>query len=320
MTEQRLQEIENSIGLIDCPDCEQGRVSREGTFEDGQDYDRCETCDGSGMVSRFPDGHALIAEVRRLRQEEQEQRRLARRWDEAIAYDRERPKPAGREAVGMWADFVDKPYHGLPQLQYLMNERDAAIAERDAARQEAAAAQAQIDGARMVAKQMMDRLEVAQAALARLQQERDAEATNCRLMQDRLQRLIDGSQAWQQEREGLIVALRHIEWCAADGRGDPACPRCGRTPHEGHNAVCLVGNALAAQPTPPTEAQHWRCSGCGHDPHGPCVCTAKVEESCPCDGQPEHDVVCRHGVATDVHCRECHSGFFPPTETQEPTR
>lgn len=72
MDEQRLKDAENSIGLIDCPDCEQGRVSREGTLEDGQEYERCETCDGSGMVSRFPDGHALIAEVRRLRERQED--------------------------------------------------------------------------------------------------------------------------------------------------------------------------------------------------------------------------------------------------------
>ena len=97
MDEQRLQEIENSIGLIDCPECEMGRVSREGTFEDGQDYDRCETCDGSGMVSRFPEGHALIAEVRRLR-----------------------------------ADVLQQQAEKAEIVTRIIDQRDAARAERDA--------------------------------------------------------------------------------------------------------------------------------------------------------------------------------------------
>jgi len=51
--------------------------------------------------------------------------------------------------------------------------------------------------------------------------------------------------------ETLETALRHVEWSAADTRaGDPACPRCGRTPHEGHNAVCLIGQALQPQEPP----------------------------------------------------------------------
>lgn len=27
-----------------------------------------------------------------------------------------------------------------------------------------------------------------------------------------------------------------------------------------------------------------------------------------------NDAVCRHGVAFDVHCCNCHSGFFPPDD------
>lgn len=26
------------------------------------------------------------------------------------------------------------------------------------------------------------------------------------------------------------------------------------------------------------------------------------------------DAVCKHGVAVDVHCCNCHSGFFPPDD------
>ena len=65
MTEQRLQEVEASIVRIECSDCEQGRVFW-GTFEDGPDYAKCETCDGSGMVSQFPPADELIAAVRTL--------------------------------------------------------------------------------------------------------------------------------------------------------------------------------------------------------------------------------------------------------------
>lgn len=52
----------------------------------------------------------------------------------------------------------------------------------------------------------------------------------------------------------------------------------------------------------------WKCGGCGHGPHGG-VCIAGVGPVCMCDGQPEHDVVCQHGTAADVHCCGCHSGF-----------
>ena len=108
MDEQRLQEIENSIGLIDCPECEMGRVSREGTFEDGQDYDRCETCDGSGMVSRFPEGHALIAEVRRLRQDRFH-------WTRHIA------------------DIADQRDAALAERNVAFDARDAAFARAESA-------------------------------------------------------------------------------------------------------------------------------------------------------------------------------------------
>ena len=52
----------------------------------------------------------------------------------------------------------------------------------------------------------------------------------------------------------------------------------------------------------------WKCGGCGHGPHGS-VCLANAF-ACSCNGQPEHDVVCQHGTAADVHCCGCHSGFL----------
>lgn len=63
MTEQRLQEIEDSVGRIDCPDCAGSGVYLYGPTGN----DSCEECDGHGMVSRFAPAHELIAEIRRLR-------------------------------------------------------------------------------------------------------------------------------------------------------------------------------------------------------------------------------------------------------------
>jgi len=225
------------------------------------------------------DIHALIAEVRRVQQKiasvpigDRLNRldELIKQRDAALA-----ERDGGRHRIALLETALGEV---STQRDHALRREERLKAALDAARQEAAAAQAQIDGARMVAKQMMDRLEVAQAALAclkqahdiaqsererlgriytkftdevrealhgtwgthchielvaeikrrtantevsnaeiaRLQQERDAEATNCRLMQDRLQRLIDGSQAWQQERERLI-AWQPISTAPTDG-------------------------------------------------------------------------------------------------------
>jgi hypothetical protein len=61
--------------------------------------------------------------------------------------------------------------------------------------------------------------------------------------------------------------------------------------------------------------QKWRCVGCGHIPHAVCFGLNSDGSICRCEGQPEHDVVCPHGRATDIHCCDCRrSGFFPPDD------
>ena len=62
MTEQRLQEIEASIGRIECPEC-----GGSGVYLDvPTGNEACDECDGSGMVSQFPPADELIAAVRTL--------------------------------------------------------------------------------------------------------------------------------------------------------------------------------------------------------------------------------------------------------------
>ncbi len=78
-----------------------------------------------------------------------------------------------------------------------------------------------------------------------------------------------------------------------------------------------LNNDMAVKWTQPVK---WTCGGCGHGPHGP-VCLAGEALGkpavCGCTGQPEHDVVCEHGTAADVHCCNCHSGFvFNPTHEE----
>ena len=68
MTEQRLQEIEASIGRIECPEC-----GGSGVYLDvPTGNEACDECDGSGMVSQFPPADELIAAVRRLTAERDE--------------------------------------------------------------------------------------------------------------------------------------------------------------------------------------------------------------------------------------------------------
>ena len=126
MTEQRLQEIERSIGLIDCPDCEQGRVFRDGTFEDGPEFDKCETCDGSGMVSQFAPAHELIAEIRRLRAEQDTKASpvLAfHQWAERRVAAGAAPFTQAEFAVAMEAFYAAHPGEG-PHSTLMAEQRD----------------------------------------------------------------------------------------------------------------------------------------------------------------------------------------------------
>lgn len=126
MTEQRLQEIERSIGVIDCPDCEQGRVFRDGTFEDGPEFDKCETCNGSGMVSQFPPAHELIAEIRRLCAERDTQASpvLAfHQWAERRVTAGAAPFTQAEFAVAMEAFYAAHPGEG-PHSTLMAEQRD----------------------------------------------------------------------------------------------------------------------------------------------------------------------------------------------------
>ena len=111
MTEQRLQEIERDNARIECPDC--GGMGKFGPIDEDMDEDKCEACDGTGNCSRFPATGELIAEVRRL----QEQATLTG----AALLDIRHQREAERDAVEAW-----------------QQERDAALAERDALKSDVA--------------------------------------------------------------------------------------------------------------------------------------------------------------------------------------
>ena len=68
MTEQQLQEIERLDARIECPDC--GGMGTLGEIDSDMPEDRCQECDGTGDVARWPYAAALIAEVRQLQQQQ----------------------------------------------------------------------------------------------------------------------------------------------------------------------------------------------------------------------------------------------------------
>lgn len=54
----------------------------------------------------------------------------------------------------------------------------------------------------------------------------------------------------KQQRDGLLAALRTVEYPKRDGAGRRYCGGCGRKSGHPHGDMCQIGAAIAAVPTP----------------------------------------------------------------------
>ena len=121
MTPERLQEIEASIGRIECPECGGSGVH----LDVPTGNEACDECDGSGMVSQFPPADELIAAVRTLTADLAH----ARAERDAALQEAAAAQAAWASDVAEWKEWLLGAEQARDGWQQLAEQAEAALTE-----------------------------------------------------------------------------------------------------------------------------------------------------------------------------------------------